>query len=154
LTRLAEPLLATMQQTRRRAHPHCIACGAAHPFGLRLEFTIAPDGGVASEWIAPRRLESYPGRVHGGVVSTLLDAAMTHCLFAHGRTAVTGELRVRFRLPVDSTRPLTVRAWLCGEAAPLLLTEAELTQDGEVKATARAKFLDQPELAGRDEPPA
>lgn len=41
-------------------------------------------------------LQEYEGQLHGRVISSLLDAAMTHCLFHHGIEAVTGELYVRF----------------------------------------------------------
>jgi acyl-coenzyme A thioesterase PaaI-like protein len=36
----------------------------------------------------------YTGLLHGGMTSTLLDAAMTHCLFMQGVQALTAELTV------------------------------------------------------------
>jgi acyl-CoA thioesterase FadM len=55
---------------------------------------------------------------------------------------VTAELTVRFKHPVATGRPATVRARLERDLGPLYLLEAELVQDGEVKATASAKFLE------------
>jgi acyl-coenzyme A thioesterase PaaI-like protein len=67
---------------------------------------------------------------------------MTHCLFGLGRTAVTAELTVRFKLPVATGRTATVRARLERDLGPLYLLEAELVQDGVVKVVASAKFME------------
>jgi acyl-coenzyme A thioesterase PaaI-like protein len=75
------------------------------------------------------------------MVSTLLDAAMTNCLFAHGFAAVTAELTVRFLRPVAAHRPVTVNAWIEKSWRRLHLLAAELRQEGELMATATAKFV-------------
>jgi acyl-coenzyme A thioesterase PaaI-like protein len=87
-------------------------------------------------------LEGYGGRLHGGVIAAALDGAMTHCLFALGQTAVTAELVVKYKHPVAIGRPATVRARLERDLAPLYLLQAELVQDGVVKAAASAKFME------------
>ena len=97
---------------------------------------------MRAELDCDRSLEGYGGRLHGGVIAAALDGAMTHCLFALGRTAVTAELTVRFKQPVATGRPATVRAWLERDLGPLYLLQAELVQDGVVKAAASAKFLE------------
>ena len=40
--------------------------------------------------------QSYPGTLHGGITSALLDAAMTNVLLSIGIVAVPAELTVRF----------------------------------------------------------
>ncbi|GAG45859.1 unnamed protein product, partial [marine sediment metagenome] len=96
---------------------------------------------------AARRSEGYAGSLHGGVISALLDGAMTHCIFAHGRAGVTGELRVRYRHSVVTDHMAVVRGWIRRFSPPLCFMGAELFQDGQVKATATAKFVDRPQLA-------
>ena len=152
MTTSAEPTLAALEETRRRAHRHCVACGAAHPFGLHLEFVPARDGSVTAEIECRSVFEGYGGRLHGGIVATLLDAAMTHCLFAQGRTAVTGKLTVCFRHPVLVDQPVTVRAWVRRSSRPLYLLESELIQADEIKAKACAKFMEEPALADQVRP--
>lgn len=124
-------------------HPGCVVCGSANERGLRLRYARAEGGGVQAQLACDGSLEGYPGRLHGGVIAAALDGAMTHCLFALGRTAVTAELTVKFKQPVAIDRPATVRARLERDMAPLYLLQAELLQDGVVKAAAAAKFMEE-----------
>jgi acyl-coenzyme A thioesterase PaaI-like protein len=136
---------------RRRQHRNCIVCGRAQG----LEF-YCRDGEVIAEIECRRFFEGYAGMVHGGVICAVLDGAMTNCLFAAGRAAVTGDLHVRFRKPVAARGTATVRAWIEESLPPLHRVAAELQQDGEVKATARARFMESPGAAvgaGRSEIP-
>ena len=127
--------------TRQDAHPFCFVCSAANPMGLALRYTAAPDGSVSASYLGHGAMEGYPGMLHGGIIAALLDGAMTNCLFAHGITALTAELRVRFRSPVHVAEELTVRAWLESSGHELFELRAQITQGGEVKARARGKFM-------------
>ena len=124
-------------------HPGCVVCGFANERGLRLRYVHTGGGEVQAQLECDSSLEGYPGRLHGGVIAAALDGAMTHCLFALGRTAVTAELTVKFKRPVAIDRPATVRARLERDMAPLFLLQAELVQDGVVKAVAAAKFMEE-----------
>jgi uncharacterized protein (TIGR00369 family) len=79
--------------------------------------------------------------VHGGLISTVADAVMTNCLFAHGIEAVTAELTVRFRHPVRLGRDLQAAGWITHQSDPLYLLEADLIQQGRLCARGRAKFM-------------
>lgn len=121
---------------------HCFACGPANARGLKLTFVRTQDGAMVSEWIPDADLEGYPGIVHGGIVSTVLDEAMAKVAAAAGGQALTAELRVRFRQQVKSGLPLTVRGWIESRSRRMLKTEATLTgQNEEVLAHAWATFL-------------
>ncbi len=67
---------------------------------------------------------------------------MTNCLFAHGITAVTGELTVRFLHPVLLGREVVVRAKIVESCAPLYRMEAKLIQGDRLAARATAKFVE------------
>lgn len=124
-------------------HRRCIVCGTDSPRGLGLVFTPSADGrGVEALCACDERVEGYGGLVHGGVVSMLLDGAMAHCLFHMGCVAHTGELTVRFRSPVLVDREARIRAWVERSHGRLRVLGADLWQDGRVKATATAKFLE------------
>ena len=130
------------RQLRQDSHPGCVVCSPGNRHGLGLIFRIDGDGIVEASFSCDELFQGYPGAVHGGVVSALLDGAMTNCLFAQGHAAVTFDLHVRFQHPVVTGSPATVRAWITSSTRPVHELAAELIQDGQVKATARAKFLE------------
>ena len=133
---------AHLKSLRVQAHPLCVVCSPKNPLGLGLEFTVAEDGSVEGTFAGSVVFEGYSGLLHGGVIATLLDGAMTNCLFAHGCESVTAELNVRYRHPVVARETMTVRAWREKSIWRLHLLRAELKQNGVVKATARAKFME------------
>jgi acyl-coenzyme A thioesterase PaaI-like protein len=133
-----------LAQTRQDAHPFCYVCSASNPMGLALRYTPAPDGSVSATFLGNCALEGYSGMLHGGVIAALLDGAMTNCLFARGIRALTGDLRVRYRSPVQAAEQLTVRAWVASSWSELFHLEAELTQAGKIRARAQGKFMRTP----------
>jgi len=129
-----------------RVHPKCVVCSIANAKGLHLQFDVSDDGSVKADFRCNKTLEGYPGILHGGVISMILDGAMGHCMFARGQTAVTVEMTTRFRCPVTTGYDATVLARITRSSHPLYLLEAQIIQDGEIKATAKSKFYDQPGL--------
>lgn len=63
--------------------------------------------------------------------------------FHEGRFAVTVEMTTRFRHPVVTNQQAIVSAHVTRFYHPLCLLEANIVQDGKVKATAKGKFYDQ-----------
>jgi uncharacterized protein (TIGR00369 family) len=123
-------------------HPQCLLCSASNPFGLKLKFRVRADGSVVAVFPCRDLLQSYPETLHGGVISALLDAAMTNALFSIGIVAVTAELTVRFIAPVNLDRMALVRAvFERTDNHPLYTLRAELEQDQKPKATGSAKFF-------------
>lgn len=116
-----------------------MACSPGGLLGLRFR----PDGArsvVAS--IRPlQEWQGYAGILHGGMVSTLLDAAMTHCLFHHEVEAMTASLKVRFLEPAPCAGLLDLRATLSDRRRHVYLLDAELSAHGRVLARAEARFI-------------
>lgn len=138
----AKPAQHLLDQTQQAAHPHCIVCGRGRECGLDLRFALRDDGGVKATFQCEARFQGYEGILHGGVTSSLLDGAMTNCLFARGIVAVTAEMTVRFRHPIALDTPLTVSAHVTRSQMPLHIVEARIVQDGQVKARATGKFME------------
>ncbi|MBM4148104.1 MAG: PaaI family thioesterase [Lentisphaerae bacterium] len=134
-----KPSLKALQS---RFHAQCLLCGADHPQGLQLAFSTHSDGHVEAPFPCDRLYQGYTGYLHGGVIAALLDSAMTNCLFAHERAALTGELNVRFLKPVLVSRPAIVIARLVESLAPLFKLNGEVRQDGDIMARATAKFME------------
>lgn len=126
------------------SHSQCLMCGEDNPWSLRLDFEANAEGEVSAVFQAHEKLQGYAGILHGGVISALLDAAMTHCLFNQGIQGLTAELRVRFLKPVPWETPIELKAKLDEARPPLYQVKAELRQKGVIVAKAQAKFLDRP----------
>jgi uncharacterized protein (TIGR00369 family) len=130
-----------LKNVREQAHPHCLVCSSTNPMGLGVEFTPMADGSVQGSFLGGQVFQGYNGLMHGGVIAALLDGAMTNCLFAAGREALTAELKVRYRQSVAVGESMTVRAWIETSSSRLHCLRAELTQEGCVKAIATGKFM-------------
>lgn len=130
-----------MDSIKHPLHSFCVACGAANPAGLRLKFHPKGDGSVEGAAFCARTLTGYDGLLHGGVAAMMLDSAMTNCLFAAGVTALTGEFNLKYKAPVKIGRAVNLRAWIEKDYSPLYVVKSELTQDGDVKVSAEAKFM-------------
>lgn len=126
---------------RTRLHPRCVVCSPDHPCGLCLHFVATGDDTVVAEFELGEMVEGYVGWSHGGITSAILDGAMTNCLFAHGLTGVTAELKIRFRHPVVLGEPATVTARLKSVSHPLYELEASITQSGQLKVRATGRFM-------------
>jgi acyl-coenzyme A thioesterase PaaI-like protein len=134
-----------LDRTRQAVHRHCIACGG-DGHAPRLRFRATSEFGVEATFQPSPLYEGYPGMLHGGVIATLLDAAMTNCLFAHGRRAVTADLHIRYRHPVASAEACNLHAWMERSTGPLFILHAELRQANRIQATATGKFMQTREL--------
>ena len=120
-------------------HADCMVCGNGASRGLR--FFPEGSGSVVATIEADPAWQGYAGVMHGGMVSTLLDAAMTHCLFHHNVHAMTASLKVRFFAPVPCTGPLKIRATLADRRRRMYALEAELVSSGQTLARAEARFI-------------
>lgn len=123
-------------------HSNCVVCGRKNPSGLKMRFTLSADASVRSAFYCSKALEGYPGRLHGGVIASVLDGAMTHYLFRRHHTGVTVELNIRYKHPVETDKMATVRSWVDRSSSLLHILKAEIVQGNEVKAAAVGKFMD------------
>lgn len=123
---------------RPASHAQCMACGADAELGLR--FHASGQGIKASLRLKPE-WQGYSGALHGGMTATLLDAAMTHCLFHQGIEAMTADLQIRYLAPVSCPDSIELEAHLIGRRKQVYELIAELRSAGTVKARAKAKFL-------------
>lgn len=121
---------------------YCFLCGVANPIGLKIAFYQASETRVVVRFVPREEHQGYPGVLHGGITSALLDETIGRTLVPSDRWAMTTELTVRFKAPVPIGRPLTVE----GEITRLRSRTMEgsgriVLEDGTVAATAEAKYI-------------
>jgi uncharacterized protein (TIGR00369 family) len=134
------------QRTTDLEHRYCFACGAENPDGLALKFTSTKEEEISAVFTPKRIHQGYDDMLHGGIVCTLLDAAMTRLLLDKGIAAVTADLKVRFKKPVPITQALIIRARIEKKREHFFRLSADLTANGSVVATGTGKFLKRREI--------
>jgi acyl-coenzyme A thioesterase PaaI-like protein len=118
-----------------------VGCGPDNTHGLQLSFD-ARNKGVCAIWRPTQQWESYPETVHGGIVTTVLDEAMSKAVMARGWQAFTMDIRVRFHRVVRPGGFYVVEAHVIEKRKTRILTEATLrSNDGREHACAWATFL-------------
>jgi acyl-coenzyme A thioesterase PaaI-like protein len=144
----------------------CLVCGADNPFGLYGRFyeltgrddaagsgeSPAGEGGAAGPELlglfTPRdEHQSYPGRLHGGVSSAILDETIGRAIrIAHPEEwGVTAEFTIRFRKPVPLDEKIRCVARITRDTSRLFEGTGEIVlADGSVAVSARGKYLKMP----------
>src|ERR1035437_651335 len=130
------PMAHTAQNRR-------FGCGPANAHGLHLEFLLAGDGAVVCLATVPDRFEGPPGYVHGGIIATLLDEAMSKSVRALGLTAMTRHMEIDYLRPVHSSTPVRLEGRRVRSEGRKHWTEARiLNARGHVLAEAKGLFIE------------
>jgi acyl-coenzyme A thioesterase PaaI-like protein len=128
---------------------NCFVCGIQNPYGLRLKFYQSGPGEVAAETSLPPHFQGFPGIVHGGIVTALLDEALgrAHMGVDPGETrfVYTARIEVRFRRTVPIGEPIHLHGRVEKERSSSILATASITNtSGEILAEAEGLLVDVP----------
>jgi acyl-coenzyme A thioesterase PaaI-like protein len=123
-------------------HDLCFGCGQANLFGLQLELSRTPEGGVEGRFFVKQDHQGPPGYAHGGVIAAALDEAMALLLFAEGTFAVTARLVVDLLAPAPVGAFVTLSARVeAAEERKLRLAAEAHGEGGERIAAAKGTFV-------------
>lgn len=125
------------------AQNRCFGCGSANATGLQLEFYLAKDGSVVSFPTPPDTFEGPPGFLHGGVIATLLDEAMSKAVRSRGVTAMTRTMEIDYRRPVPSATRVRMEGRVVREEGRKHWTEARIMNEkGVTLASGTGLFVE------------
>jgi len=123
----------------------CFACGLENPIGLKMAFYEDDEGRVVANFTPGDEHQGYPGVVHGGIVTALLDEVLGRVAIAAERWMMTGRLNIRFRQPIPLGEPLTVVGAVVNWKKRILEARGEIRlADGQIGAEATGIFLEIP----------
>ena len=136
--------------SRQPSSRTCFVCGRENPFGLAARWENDLDRReVRATLEIPEHFNGFPGAVHGGVLSALLDEAAVRTALLDGGfddLMVTAKLEVAFRRPTPTRTPVVVVARLVKRVGTRAQAEAELRlPDGTVTAKAQALLMTPPD---------
>ena len=143
--RSREPEIPDDWLNDRTDYRRCFVCGENNDAGLKTVYRQEGDR-VVTEFTGEERHQGYPGVVHGGLLSTLLDETLGRTALFHRAWTMTGRLEVRFRAPAPIGVPLKVSGWLTRARSQAFEARGEVTMpDGSIAADARGLFLKVPD---------
>jgi acyl-coenzyme A thioesterase PaaI-like protein len=99
-------------KTKQPNSKMCFICGLENPVGLHLHMYETKPGIVETTYIAPDHFQGYPGVLHGGIVSAIIDeiAGRSHMGSDPNdpRFMFTAKLEVKYRKNVPINKPLKI----------------------------------------------
>jgi uncharacterized protein (TIGR00369 family) len=129
------------------ANNKCFGCGAASAIGLHLEFFLREDHSVVTMPTVSPDYTGNPGYLHGGIIATLLDEAMSKSVRARGFTAMTRHMEVDYLRPVPCFVPLRIEGHVTRNEGRKHWSEARiLNAKGKVLAESKGVFIEVPAL--------
>lgn len=91
----------------------------------------------------PDSFEGPAGYLHGGIIATLLDEAMSKSVRARGLTAMTRQMEVEYLRPVHSGAPIRLEGRLVRSEGRKHWSEARiLNPRGHILAEAKGLFVE------------
>jgi acyl-coenzyme A thioesterase PaaI-like protein len=126
----------------------CLVCGLKNPFGLHTAFYELDNKEILAIFTPREVHQSYPGRLHGGIISTILDEAIGRAIMMHSDGEVWGvtvDLQVRFKKAVPLDEELKVIGRITKDSSRFFEGTGELLlADGTVAAECHGKYLKAP----------
>lgn len=123
----------------------CLVCGLKNPAGLHAEFFELECKQVVALFTADEHHQGYPGRLHGGIASSMLDETIGRAIRLRHHDelwGVTISLSVRFRQPVPLGEPLRVVSRIDRETKRHFEGTGELLlPDGSVAVEGHGRYL-------------
>lgn len=132
--------------SKQRNSRMCIMCGLDNEYGVRAPFYNMEDGSVMTLFKYREQHQSYPGRVHGGLITAMLDEMGLRALWAKELSeetfGVTFSLDTKYRKPVPYDRQLIGRGMIVKSSPRFFITEAAIMDSrGEVLANGTVKYI-------------
>lgn len=119
----------------------CFGCGPENPHGLKLLFR-QEEGRAVARFRPGEVHQSWAGTLHGGLLATLLDEALSWALLLHDIWVQTAKLTVRYRRPAPVDRMLVVTGELVRDRGRSVVAQGRVTDEaGTVYAEAQGLFF-------------
>lgn len=131
-----------LQPLSHGALNQCFGCGQVNKTGLRLKFFVDANYRIVCRTRIAKRFQGPPGYVHGGIIATLLDEAMSKANRQFGILAMTRQMEVEYLKPVPLSNPIVLTGYYRSGEGRKHRCEAEIAaEDGTILARGRALFI-------------
>ena len=122
----------------------CFVCGMSNDLGLKASFYEMENDELVAIFTPKDIHQSYPGRLHGGIASTILDETIGRAILIKDENiwGVTLELNVKFKKPVPYNEELKVICKITKETSRTFEGEGRIVlSNGETAVVAEGKYF-------------
>lgn len=122
----------------------CMVCGVENSAGLHARFYELESGEIAGVFTPRNEHQGYPGRLHGGLASTILDETIGRAINVTDPDVwgVTVELTIRYRKPVPLDGEIVAHARITKNSSRIFEGTGEiLLSDGSVAVEAAGRYM-------------
>lgn len=123
----------------------CFVCGTHNESGLKTKYYVLEHHRILGIFEGQEIHQSYPSRMHGGIIAALLDEAVGRALQIDepNAWAVTIDLHVKYLKPVPLNQTLFVVGWLTSQGKIFSGEGYIMDKDGIILATCQSKYMRQ-----------
>jgi len=126
----------------------CFVCGLKNGSGLKASFFETEKKELIATFVPTEEHQSYPGRLHGGLASAILDETIGRAVMIGDDREIWGitvELNLSYRKPIPLGVELKVVGRITNENSRFFEGTGEIIlPGGEVAVSARGKYMKAP----------
>ncbi len=132
--------------SKQRNSKMCAICGMDNKYGVKAQFYNMEDGSCMTKFKYREEHQSYPGRVHGGLITAMLDEMGLRALWAkEGKEesfGVTLSLDTKYRKPVPYETEIIGKGIVVKENTKFFVVDSKILDlDGNILANGTIKYI-------------
>ena len=139
-----------IQKVTRKQHNSkmCFVCGLKNVAGLQASFFETDGNNLVATFTPTSQHQSYPGRLHGGIASAILDETIGRAIMLGSEAEIWGitlQLTMEYHKPVPLDLKLRVVGRIEEQNSRFFTGSGEiLLPGGEIAVSARGRYMKAP----------
>jgi uncharacterized protein (TIGR00369 family) len=126
----------------------CFICGLKNSSGLKASFFETEGNELIARFMPTEEHQSYPGRLHGGIASAILDETIGRAISTGNAEQIWGitvELSVQFKKPIPLNKEVKVIGRIITQNSRFFEGTGEIVLDsGEIAVVAKGRYMKAP----------
>lgn len=125
----------------------CYICGMDNKYGLKAQFYNMEDNSVMTKFFYSEYHQSFPQRVHGGLITTMLDELAFRAAWVrdYGLLGATMSMEIKYRKPVPYNTEIIGKGIITKDLTKFFVSEVGLYDiEKNLLANATVKYIKLP----------